>query len=681
MSAFVGYVRLDGSEASDAVAATMLERLRHRVDVAGWNARWTDARGAVALGSAPLNATPQAQWECAGGAAALSLPSADGGEWLRLVGDVRLDGREALAFELGLDTTKARAWSDGRLALEAYSLWREEAPFHLKGDFAFAVWDEKNQTLFCARDRFGVRPFYFAFVPGVVFAFANEIKALWPALPFPPCPDEVQIGAYLAGEITSFTRTFYEGVERLAPARTLSLALDAHPSASPRQGQYFSLDASRELELPHDDDYAQRVKAAFERSVAERSRSAGELATFLSGGLDSSSVAAVAIRQAPPDKVPLLALSTVFARFAECDERPWIEQNLALAGDKLRREWVWGDDIGALHDIERVVWHLDGPPLGPNTCSTWVQYPPLQEAGVKVVLDGHGGDEVVFLGYERVAELAFQRRFGAARHELRALRRAGITNQSIWPLWWGPLMQRARGTRFLGRFLRLFSRGIEAMPFPRARSGSASEDEESAALVRELVRADKRALLPAISSPPASPIVRAHHAEMLGTAMQAVALEAIDSQAGAHALEVRVPFWEQEMVELCLSLPSDQKLRDGWNRWVMRRAMQGLLPPGVQWRAAKTNFAPQMIHGLRAVEAARIETWLEEPGALAEWLDVAAVHRLWEELKILPPSGGHVTRVAFALWRVLALGAWLQGVEKGSSGNMAFTQTEQVRGI
>jgi len=660
MSAFVGFVRLDGAAASDDVASAMLGRLCHRVDEAGWDARLVRTDGCVGLGSAVLHATPQTQFEREHPQAALSRDMPDG-RALWLVGDVRLDGREALIAELGVDTIQGRAWSDGRLALEAYALWHEAAPSRLQGEFAFAVWDDSRDALFCARDRFGVRPLYFSFVPGIVFAFANEIKALWPALPFAPRPDEAHIADYLAGEFSSLTRTFFEGVERLPPAH--SLWLEVNPRSTPLQRRYFSLDASRELELPRDDDYAARVKASFERSVAERSRHAGELSLFLSGGLDSSSVAAVATRQKPPEQAPILALSMVFARFPECDERPWIERNLAQAGGALRQEWVWGDDIGAFHDIERVVWHLDGPPPGPNTCSTWAQYPPLCAAGVRVVLDGHGGDEVVFLGYERVAELVAARRFRDARRELRALRRNRVTDASTLPLLWAQLGQRARGTRFVGRFSRWLSKRFHSHREAHPRPTPPTDAETGAALVRQLVHPDKRVLLPEPAPPSSETSVRFHHAQALESALQPVALEAMDALGGAHALEVRAPFWERELVELCLSLPSDQKLRDGWNRWVMRRAMDGLLPPIVQWRASKTNFAPQMIHGLRTLEAARVESWLAEPGPLATWLDVDAARSLWDELQTLPWESERAAHIAFALWRMLALGAWLRGLE------------------
>ncbi len=660
MSAFVGIVELRESEkgVSDTSVQRMLSRLRHRVDDAGWSARHVQTHGAVGLGSAVLDSTPQARFEREHLQEALSLRTASGSA-LWIAGDLRLSARDELIARLQLNPDKAREWSDGRLALEAYARWGEDAPRELKGDFAFAIWDEDAQQLFCARDRFGVKPFYLAFVPGQVLAIANEIKALWPALPFGPTPDEAHIGDYLAGEFGSFERTFYQGVERLPPAHTLVLELSAPQIV--RKNRYYDLDEERELLLESDDEYAARLRAGFERAVWERSRSAGRLATFLSGGLDSSSVAAVAARQAPPEKLPLLALSMVFARFKECDEGSWIEQNLAIAGDSLQREWVWGDDTGALNDIERVVWHLDSPPPGPNTCSTWTQYAPLQNAGVRVVLDGHGGDEVVFLGYQRIGELIAARRFGDARRELLLLKRHGVTNTSATPLLWAHLGQRARGTRFIGRFARALS-GFSSARRKNPPAAPPSEAEEGAAVARELVRPEKRALLPVPAAAPDGANVRVHHACAVTGALQPLALEAMDALAGAHALDVRVPFWDEELVELCLSFPSDQKMRDGWNRWVMRRAMNGLIPEEVRWRRAKTNFAPQMIYGLRSIERARIEACLDEPGVLGEWMDVIRARALWGELQTLRLDDTRAAQIAFAIWRMMALGAWLRGL-------------------
>ncbi|BCM90922.1 putative asparagine synthetase [glutamine-hydrolyzing] [Abditibacteriota bacterium] len=672
MSAFVGLLKLDVAPAPLSTGAAMLERLRHRVDAEGWDARHVRASGPIALGSAILNSTLQAHFEREHPDSALSLTTSDG-KSLWFAGDVRLDSRDELARHLELPVEQSHNWSDSRLVLETYQRFGQETPRKLKGDFAFAIWDEARSTLFCARDRFGVRPFYFAFVPEKLLAFANEIKALWPALPFPPRPDEAHIADYLVGGFASFSRTFYEGIERLPPAHTLTLDLSG--SAPPRQNVYFSLDGAHELHLDSDADYAHQLRAGFERSIRERAQCPSRLAVFLSGGLDSSSVAAVATRQTPPEKHPLLALSMVFARFKDCDERRWIEPNLASGAGLLEREWVWGDDIGALNSIERVVWHLDGPPPGVNTCSTWAQYAPLQKAGARVVLDGHGGDEVIFLGYERINELINARRFKDARHELLLLRRHGITKASATPLLWAHLSQKARGTRFIGRFMRALPSRSAPRPASKNSPRPLSEIEEGVAIVRQLVRAEKRPLLPSPSLPPEAASVREHHLHTLTTALQPLALEAMDAIAGAHALEVRAPFWEEELVKLCLSFPSDQKLRHGWNRWVMRRAMEGLLPPSVQWRRAKTNFAPQMIFGLRSVERARVEAQLDEPGMLENWVDIARTRELWAELQSLPLESVRAAQIAFALWRVLALGVWLQGFSSSEATSVSSGKT------
>ncbi|RYX82714.1 hypothetical protein EON83_18015 [bacterium] len=656
MSAFVGLLKLDGVPASLPTATAMLDRLRHRVDEEGWNARQVRATGPVALGSAVLNSTPQAQFECQNPDAALSLETPNA-TTLRFAGDVRLDTRDELLQLLELSGSQVQGWSDSRLVLEAYARFGCETPRHLKGDFAFAIWDEARQKLFCARDRFGVRPFYFAFVPGQVLAFANEIKALWPALPFAPRPDQTHIADYLAGNFDSFTRTFYEGVERLPPAHSLTLDL-AKPTT--QQASYFTLDRDSELRLGSDADYAAELRATFERAINERTQCPGQVGVFLSGGLDSSAVAAVATRQTPAEKPPLIALSMVYDRFKQCDERQWIESNLKAAQGKLEKEWIWGDDIGALNDVERVVWHLDGPPPGPNTCAAWAQYAPLKKLGVCVVLDGHGGDEVVCMGYSRISELIRERRFGEARRELLLLRRHGLAHASATPLFWAHLGQRASGTRFIGRFMRSLTRSVYARAARRTNSAPPSETEEGFAIVKELVCAEKRSLLPMPSSS-SEDSVRGDHANDLSSPLQPMALEAMDALAGAHAMEVRVPFWEENMVTLCLSLPSDQKMRDGWNRWVMRRAMQNLLPPDVQWRSAKTNFASQMIWGLCHIERDRIESQLQNPGILTQWLDISHARVLWEELQKLPLDSTRAAHIAFALWRFMILGVWLRG--------------------
>ncbi len=657
MSAFASLLNLDGRPCREEIVRAMLARMRHRVDEAGWNAARARCLGPVGLGIAPLGSTPQARFERESPDAAQTRTQ--NGQTLWFTGHIRLDNREELARALAIGATEVREWSDSRFVLEAYARWSEETPLHLRGDFAFAIWDGARRRLFCARDRFGVRPFYFVFRPGELFAGANEIKALWAVPGLTPVVNRVQAAAFLLARADNKERTFYEDVRRLPPASQLVIDLAAPTSL--HQTRYWAPDESREADFKSDDEASDALRETFFESVKQRTRSEGDFSLFLSGGLDSSSIAATAPRVSP--QKPVRALSMVYERFPDCDERPWIEQNLAFSNGALEKLWLRGDDLTALHDIERVLWHLDGPPAGPNTCSTWTQYALLQSANSRVVLDGHGGDEVVFLGYGRIHELLRHGDSTAALRELRLLKRHGITDVSVWPLLWPSLLRRARGTRGVGRLMALGARRSTNRSANRTqmpRQNSTREDELDAPML-QLLRPEALDLLE--PETPVSPAlsVRQEHARVLESGLQSAALEGMDAMAGAHAIEVRTPFWEQSMVELCLSLPADQKMRNGFNRFVMRRAMQGLLPPLVQWRTGKTNFAPQMIHGLRDLEGARIdatlERWNRAARAVEGFIDPLALSDLWHSLRDNSPDA---SIGAFTLWRVLVLGLWME---------------------
>ncbi|MGD3839317.1 asparagine synthase-related protein, partial [Xanthomonas citri pv. citri] len=136
-----------------------------------------------------------------------------------------------------------------------------------------------------------------------------------------------QIGNYLLGRFDDKTSTFYQSVRRLSPASWIEI--EEKQGSELRENIYWELDGERELLLPSDEDYAALLREKFTESVRQRMRSNGKFAVFLSGGLDSSSIAAVAEREAEPHQKPVPAMSTVFERFAECDERQYINQTLA----------------------------------------------------------------------------------------------------------------------------------------------------------------------------------------------------------------------------------------------------------------------------------------------------------------------------------------------------------------
>lgn len=657
MSAFAGLLMLDGSPCPPHVVQAMLSRLRHRVEARGWAAKTVRCEGAVGLGFAPLLCTPQSHHE-------LKRPDeaqtwSQNGHKLWITSDARLDNRAQLAEELKLGASEAQTWSDGRLILEAYARWGDETPAHLRGDFAFAIWDAARNRLFCARDRFGTKPFYYAHLPGQFFAFASEIKALWPVPGLEKSLNETQIGEYLLGHFHDKNSTFYRDARRLSPASWMEIT--PRSSGELRENLFWQLDGMRELNLPRDEDYADLLRDGFTHSVRERMRCDDRFAVFLSGGLDSSSVAAIAAREADAAQRPIPALSTVFERFSGCDERQWINQTLARG--EFAPISVWGDDLSPLGDIERLIFHLDQPPMGINTASAWAQYAHLQKAGVRAVLDGHGGDEVIFLGYQRVDELLRQGRFRVAYREMKLLRGHGIGDETPMQGMWSGMLWHARGWRGIGR---LFTLARNAGG--RAKSGSGDDLGGSAF---GLLAPDFAARFDAAPDERPMATVRQEHHRTLDGALGPLALEVLDAMAGAHAIESRTPFLEQNVAEMCLAFPSEQKMRDGFNRHVMRRAMEGVLAPEVQWRAAKTEFSTQVVDGLRVAERAHIDQLLDlwevaAPG-VSDYVDLEQVRGHWLALQNAPFGSYQAASASFMVWKVLSLGLWIDAQKSGGA--------------
>ena len=658
MSSFVGVLNLDGAPCDGAIIEAMLGRLSHRVTPDGARRASVRCAGPVGLGCAVLPTTPQAQLELENPDAHQVVQQDAAQLWI--TSDARLDNRAEILAALGAPTQE-RGASDGRLILAAYARWGEDAPRHLRGDFAGAIWDAGRKRLFCLRDPFGVKPFYYVHVPGRLFAFASEIKALWCVPGTDPSVNPAHIADYLSGYFRDKTSTFYLHAQRLPPATWMSVtpAPDSEP-AQIRERLYWELDGQSELAVEgdkaaRDQKYADLVRAAFADALEQRMRCDGKLAVFLSGGLDSSSIAALAERAIGTAQQPLTTLSTIFDRFSECDERAYIDQTLGRGA--FAPLWMNGDEISPLDDLERIMWHLDGPSPGPNLSSAWAQYRLLQEAGVSVILDGHGGDEIISKGYERVGELLFGRRFATAWRELRLLYRHGIVADSPTLQVGSALLWHARDQRGWGRAARVLRRALAR----RAQKSDGLSQLKAASL--DVMAPACRALVEAPAPAPSWERARAHHAHDIAGPLQPLALEGLDAVAGAHALEARFPFWEQHLAQLCVSLPADQKLRAGHNRYVMRRAMEGLLAPAVQWRRTKTDFAPQIIALLREREAARLEAFfaLAEDAnlGLENYLDMEQVRLLWQQLQEMPPDSPQAAAPAFVLWRAFCVGMWL----------------------
>lgn len=639
MSAIFGILNLDGQDVSASHVDTMLSALRHR----GPDGAEALSEGEVALGHLMLCTTPESIGE------QLPLKSPDAS--LAITADARLDNRESLAKALGLRSPDNKSVPDSKLILLSYERWGEDCVEHLDGDFAFVIWDARRHKLFCARDRFGVKPFYY-YSSQDVFAFATEIKGVL-CLPLVPRRlNEERVAEHLAIGNFDQSITFYRDVLRLPPAHVMTVTRDGV-----KQRKYWSLDPSKELTLKSDEEYAENFLSLFTEAVRCRLRSNSLVGAMLSGGLDSTSITCIArdlLREEGISTIP--TFSAIHDVIKECDERSYQAPVIAQGG--LEPHYVQNDSLSPLLDLDDVLWHLDEVQGAGNLNSNWGIYKVAKDRGVRVILDGFDGDSTVSHGRGYLNELAEAGRWLTLMSEVIAFSR--IKKQSwVSPLWkWfsmygvDPVISRRP---FLNR-LRQGGRRLQAKVSPSQRRKEYSAKNHT--LNPEFVRSIGLSEMQRSQLKPRTE--RELHFRNLTNPGMAHTLEKLDNAAGAFSMEIRFPFWDKNLAEYCLSLPPTQKWSRGWTRVVLRRAMGGILPPEVQWRPGKCNMAPAFKYGFRTFARENVEqVVLDNPSFISKYVNIKSLREAYHRFASQEASDNDV----LALWKAVSLALWLQRVQ------------------
>jgi len=574
---------------------------------------------------------------------------------LAVTADARIDNREDLIAALDLTGYPSEEISDSQLILAAYEKWGEDCPEKLLGDFAFAIWDARRQMLFCARDHFGVRPFYY-YWSGTGFVFGSEIRALI-CLPHVPCRlSEPRVADYFVESHIDRASTFYQDILRLCPGHSISVT-----SKGARLRCYYCLDASRELRLRSDEEYAETLREIFTEAVRCRLRSAYPVGSLLSGGLDSSSVACVARRLLAQNGTRQLpTFSLIFNKITQCDERRYI--NAVLAQNGFGPHYVHGDQLDPLMDLERLLWHLDEPGHAYQLFLQWGLRSAAKQQGVRVILDGHDGDGTVSYGYGYLHELACARRWLTLALEVRALdKNLGLSSWKSLRFYarrYGldPLISRSQTLQLARRIRQVVRQRVQSKgnpPDPPWWCANLNPDFVQHLGLSERYQAGQEEW---VTNPQTE---KERHYRILTIGLQTKILEELDKAAAAFSMEPRYPFWDKRVVEFCFALPSEQKLHRGWTRMVMRRAMAGIIPPEVQWRARKVDFTPNWRHSLVVLARERIEKLLSsEAGVEAQYVDMVALREAYHRLVSLELPVSVATLVTF--WKPFLLAQWLR---------------------
>ena len=628
MSGVVGVYFLDGRPVDRGLLERMTDSISHRGSdgVGIWNS------GPVGLGHRMLWTTPESLHE--------QLPLEDKTAKIVLTADARIDNRDELRTALDLPRHTEREISDSELILSAYARWGENCAEQLLGDFAFAIWDERKQQLFLARDHFGVKPLYY-YRSDRVFVFASEIKALLCLPEVPRRLNETRVAHYLTAIMEDKTVTFYREIFRLPAGHSMTVSRDRSPAAPP----YWALDPSREVKFKSNEEYAEAFRHHFTEAVRCRLRSAFPVGFMLSGGLDSSSVACVAraLNRADGNQ-PLHTFSAIFDDVPECDERPFINAVLAKGG--FASHFVHADRISPLIDLNRIFHHEDEAFWVPNLFMSWGGlYDSAHQQGVRVLLDGSEGDCTVSHGFEHMPELARRGHWWALMENVLGLsRNLNIPPRAIlWRFSLRPLVPDlvVRAWRALRSYNRP-DRGISSIIRPEF---SQRYIGLAAGIPPPSVNQSKAARNP-----------RQCHWGNLITGLHPYILEIGNKAAAAFSIEPRHPFYDRRLAEFCLALPPEQKLNRGWTRAIMRRALVDVLPAEVAWRGGKANLSQNLTRGLLAFERRTLEdVILNDSKAIEAYVDMAALRKAYEQYVSQQKNTDALT-----VWKAVTLALWLR---------------------
>jgi asparagine synthase (glutamine-hydrolysing) len=462
--------------------------------------------------------------------------------------------------------------SDTECILAAYDRWGDQCLDHLRGMFAFALWDEGRRRLFCARDRFGIKPFYYAVVDGV-FYFSSEAKGLIPFLP-EVATDPNSLAEYLTFQFTLGEHTLFEGVKQLLPGHALSVE-----SGTVKVWRYW--DVRYEIDFEHSPVYFQRrLVELLQDSVAVHLRSDVPVGAYVSGGIDSSLVGMLATQREASNRE---AFHGRFREFPGYDESRYAEIVARKMGGRLYVADITAEDFRK--HLSDVIYHLDFPVAGPGSFPQFM-VSQLAAKHVKVVLGGQGGDEI-FGGYARYVLAYFEQCIKAAIEGTYKNGQYVVTIESIVPNLgllreYKPLMREFwRDGLFAPldeRYFRLVDRSSDMqdeIDWDALDKRRVFEDFLSIFNNRENVRKeayfdsmthfDFKCLLPAL-------------------------LQVEDRMSMAHGLESRVPMLDHSLVEFAATVPADVKFEGGRMKNLIKIAFADVLPTEVAERRDKMGF-------------------------------------------------------------------------------------------
>lgn len=465
--------------------------------------------------------------------------------------------------------------SDSEVILAAYDFWKEKCLQQFDGMFAFAIWDERDKKLFVARDRFGEKPFYY-YEDEKHFIFASEMKALW-AIGVDKIIDNKMLLNYITlGHVQNCIdkeQTFFEDIYTLPPAHYLTY-IPASNQLS-RITRYWTI--NKELKIDISQSYAiDKFTELLNNSVKRRLRSDVSLGTSLSGGLDSSTIAAtinaVQKNNNGHAHAALQTFSAVFPGFKH-DESGYIDLLSNTLNLQSHRASPTANEL--VNEFEKLCYHQEEPFSSSGIYAQYKVFELAKQKQVKVLLDGQGADEIL-AGYPKyihwyLQEVLSRHKLGATQKERSLFRK---NNQPFnWDI-----------------------KNVFAAFLPSHAAMQLEKREYKKTITHPYVHPDFLSMLKhqewvGIHKPIVTKLNDILHFHTTEMGLEEL-LRFADRNSMAHGREVRLPFLNHELVEFVFSLPAQLKMHDGWPKYLLRQSMDKKLPPEIVWRKEKVAYEP-----------------------------------------------------------------------------------------
>ncbi len=475
-----------------------------------------------------------------------------------------------------------RTTSDTEVILRAYLIWGENCLNLFSGMFAFAIWNEKENTLFCARDRFGIKPFYYTLQNNSLY-FASEAKALLPFLPTIET-DPNGLLDYLTFQFTLNQKTLFKGIETLSPAHCLKIH-SANISVHKYWDIYYNID------FEHTETYyIQQLRYLFDNSIDLHLRSDVPVGAYVSGGIDSGAIAGLSAMKSDPGA--FIGFNGKFAAYGNAyDESQYAQDIGQMHGFEVLQADINSTDF--INHISKVIYHLDFPVAGPGSFPQYM-VSALAAKHRKVVLGGQGGDEI-FGGYVRYLIAYFEQCINGAIDGTLNNGNFVVTYESIIPnlkhLYnYKPLIRKFFAS---GMFEPLDKRYFELIN----RSGDLDKEIDFAAFDSNYVPYDSfRQLFYGNNVKKESYFDSMTHFDFK-TLLPAL-LHVEDRMSMAHGLESRVPLLDHKLIEMAATIPADIKFKNGTLKRIFMKSIHDVLPQSVLNRTDKMGFPVPLVEWL-----------------------------------------------------------------------------------